>query len=585
MKKCDVGGQAVIEGVMMRGTKGLATAVRKEDGEITIKCESVVPITKRYRILNIPFLRGVFVLIDSLKIGMSSLNYSASFFEDTEPSKFEDWLRNKFGEKSNDIIMGFTMVLAMIISIGLFVGIPTGVASFFKGFGLSPVGLNLIEASIRMTILVIYIYGISLLEDIYRVFQYHGAEHKTIFCYESEERLTVENVKKFSRFHPRCGTNFLFLIMFVSVFIISFTGWGGFFERLVIRIILIPVVSGITYELIKWLGKSDSKLAKAIAYPGLQLQRLTTREPDDEHIEVAIAALLAAEGLEEEEKTIGELINIGTKSLNEVKICSSRLDAQLLLGKILKKDKLYLIVNNEEKVSNSNKKEYLDLIKKRKDKMPIKYILGEGDFMGLDFFLEEGVLIPRGDTEVLVEQVLEIIPEEEKLEVCDLCCGSGAIGIALAFYRKNIRVDCIDFYDVPEKITKRNIIRNQLLDRVNYIKSDLLEIPINEEKKYNIIVSNPPYIKEEEIDKLMIDVKDYEPRTALSGGEDGLVFYRKIVEDSRKTLLKDGILAFEIGYDQGESVKTLMEGNGYEEVKVIKDLAGLDRVVLGKFSY
>jgi release factor-specific protein-(glutamine-N5) methyltransferase len=585
MKKCDVGGQAVIEGVMMRGTKGLATAVRKEDGEISIKCENVMPITKRYTKLNIPFVRGIFVLIDSLKIGMSALNYSSSFFEDTEPSKFETWLRKKFGEKSNDVIIGLTMVLALIISMGLFIGIPTGVASFFKSFELPPVGLNLIEAFIRLVILVIYIYGISLLDDIYRVFQYHGAEHKTIFCYESEEKLTVENVKKFSRFHPRCGTNFLFLIMLVSVFIISFTGWGGFFERLIIRIILIPVVAGITYEIIKWLGKSESKVAKAISYPGLQLQRLTTKEPDDEHIKVAIAALLAAEGLEEEEKTIGELINIGTKILNQVEIDSARLDAQLLLGKVLNKDKLYLIINNEEKVSNNSKKEYLALIKKRKDKLPIKYILGEGDFMGLDFFLEEGVLIPRSDTEVLVEQVLDIVSENESLEVCDLCCGSGAIGIALAHYRKNIRVDCIDFYAVPEKITKKNIIRNQLEDRVNYIMSDLLEVPINEKKKYNVIVSNPPYIKEEEIDKLMQDVKDYEPRTALSGGEDGLLFYRKIVEDSKKTLIKGGILFFEIGYDQGKNVKTMMEDNGYGEVKVIKDLAGLDRVVFGKFSY
>ncbi|PRR83163.1 peptide chain release factor N(5)-glutamine methyltransferase [Clostridium vincentii] len=585
MKKSDVGGQAVIEGVMMRGTKGLATAVRREDGEISIKCGNVVPITKRYTILNIPFLRGIFVLIDSLKIGMSALNYSSSFFEDTESSKFETWLRKKFGEKSNDVIMGFTMILALIVSIGLFVGIPTGVASLFKRFELSAVGLNLIEAFIRMIILVTYIYGISVLDDIYRVFQYHGAEHKTIFCYEAEERLTVENVKKFSRFHPRCGTNFLFLIMLVSVFIISFTGWGGFFERLLIRIILIPVVSGITYEIIKWLGKSESKIAKAIAYPGLQLQRLTTKEPDNEHIEVAIAALLAAEGLEEEEMTIVELINIGAKTLNEVKIDSARLDAQLLLGKVLDKNKIYIITNKEEKVSNKNKKQYLALIKKRKAKMPIKYILGEGDFMGLDFFLEEGVLIPRSDTEVLVEQVLKMIPENEDLEVCDLCCGSGAIGIALAHYKKNIRVECIDFYAVPEKVTKKNTARNHVEDRVNYIKSDLLEVPINEEKKYNVIVSNPPYIREEEIDSLMQDVKNYEPRSALSGGEDGLLFYRKIVDQSKKVLIKEGILSFEIGYDQGETVKNLMEDNGYQEVKVIKDLSGLDRVVYGKFSY
>ena len=165
--------------------------------------------------------------------------------------------------------------------------------------------------------------------------------------------------------------------------------------------------------------------------------------------------------------------------------------------------------------------------------------------------------------------------------VCDLCSGSGAIGIALAHYRNNIKVDAIDYYDIPEKVTKINIIKNNLQDRINFIKSDLLEEVIKLEKVYDIIVSNPPYIKEEEIGKLMSDVKDYEPHTALSGGEDGLIFYRRIVEESRKVLKENGILSFEIGYDQGEDVKKLMESNGYEEVKVIRDLAGLDRVVIG----
>ena len=159
--------------------------------------------------------------------------------------------------------------------------------------------LNLIEAAIRIIILILYMFLISKMKDIYRVFQYHGAEHKTIFCYEAMEELTVENVKKHSRLHPRCGTNFLFLIMFVSIVIFSFTGWGGIVERLALRIIFIPVVTGISYELIKWLGKNDSMLAKIIAYPGLKLQLLTTKEPDDSQIEVAIASLKAAEGIEE----------------------------------------------------------------------------------------------------------------------------------------------------------------------------------------------------------------------------------------------------------------------------------------------
>ena len=595
MKRKDVGGQAVIEGVMMRGSKGMAIAVRKEDGEIDVKVEKVVPLTKKYKFLNIPLIRGIFVLVDSLKIGMDSLNHSASFIEedeDYEPEskferlldRFEGWLRKKYGEKAEDIIMSITMGIAFLLAIGLFIGLPTAIATIFKGFGISPILLNLIEAAIRISILIIYIWGIEKLDDMYRVFQYHGAEHKTIFCYEAEEELTVENVKRFSRFHPRCGTNFLFLIMFVSVFIFSFTGWGGFLQRIVLRILLIPIVAGITYEIIKWLGKSNGVIARIISYPGLKLQGLTTREPDDKQIEVAIASLKAAEGIEEREKTIGELLNEGTKILGDADIDTSRLDSQLLLGKVLEKDKLYLITNSTEKVSNSNKIKYFNLIKKRQDKMPVRYILGECDFMGLDFYVEEGVLIPRSDTEVLVEEVLKLIPINKKLEVCDLCSGSGAIGISLAHYRPDIKVDEIDLYPVPEKVTKKNIIRNNLEDRVSFIKSDLLDEVIKVNKRYNIIVSNPPYIKEEEIETLMEDVKDYEPKTALSGGDDGLVFYRKIVEQSKETLLEGGMLCFEIGYDQGESVKNLLEENRFVDVKVVKDLAGLDRVVLGKFA-
>ena len=373
MKRKDVGGQAVIEGVMMRGSKGMAIAVRKEDGEIDVKVEKVVPLTKKYKFLNIPLIRGIFVLVDSLKIGMDSLNHSASFVEedeDYEPEskfeklldKFEGWLRKKYGEKAEDIIMSITMGIAFLLAIGLFIGLPTAIATIFKGFGISPILLNLIEAAIRISILIIYIWGIAKLDDMYRVFQYHGAEHKTIFCYEAEEELTVENVKKFSRFHPRCGTNFLFLIMFVSVFIFSFTGWGGFLQRIILRILLIPIVAGITYEIIKWLGKSNGVLARIISYPGLKLQGLTTREPDDKQIEVAIASLKAAEGIEDKEKTIGELLNEGTKILGDAAIDTSRLDSQLLLGKVLEKDKLYLITNSTEKVSNSNKVKYFDLI-------------------------------------------------------------------------------------------------------------------------------------------------------------------------------------------------------------------------------
>lgn len=584
MKKCDVGGQALFEGVLMRSTKGKAIARRKDNGKIDVQFERMFATSDESKIISKPFIRGIFILIESLKEGLKALTQSSDIFEDTEPSKFEDWIREKFGDKANDIIANFTIGLSITIAVLLFIVVPTVIPSVFAKFNVSSIFLNIIEVIIRIGILVLYMYAVSLMDDINKVLKYHGAEHKTIACYEAEEELTVENVKKFSRFHPRCGTNFLFLIMFISILVFLFTGWGGFVRRVLLRVLLLPVVVNISYEIIKWLGKSESKVANIVAYPGLKLQKLTTKEPDDEHIEVAIASLMSAEEMEERQNTIGELLDIATKTLKEVEIDTARLDSQLILGKVIDKDKLYLITNRDELVDNDKKKEFLELIEKRKNKMPVRYILGECDFMGLDFYVEEGVLIPRSDTEVLVEEVLKLIEEDSSLKVCDLCCGSGAIGISLAHYKENIEVDLIDYYPIPEKVTKKNITRNNLDNRAIFIKSNLLEEPEKEHKKYDIIVSNPPYIKEEVVDTLMSDVKDYEPRTALSGGEDGLIFYRQIVEQSKNVLVSNGILAFEIGYDQGNDVKLLMESNGFEEIRVINDLAGLNRVVIGKLN-
>ena len=578
-----MGGQAVIEGGMMRGSKSLATAVRTPKGNIEINYKDNRPITKKHPILNIPFLRGFFVLIESMKIGMESLNYSASFLddEDEEPTKFELWLEKKLGKRANDVIIGFTMIISFIFSIGLFVALPTGIASIFKNMGASNLALNLIEAFIRISILIGYMYVISKMKDIYRLFQYHGAEHKTIFCYESMEELTVENVRKQPRLHPRCGTNFMFLIMFVSIVIFSCTGWGGIVERLLLRIILIPVVTGISYELIKWLGKSDGKLARIIAYPGLKLQLLTTKEPDDSQIEVAIASLKAAEGIEDLNKTIEELINTGTKTLKDNGIDTARLDTELLLGNVIEKERLYLITHKEETIGKDQCDEFFELIEKRRKKMPVKYILNKCEFMGIDLHVEEGVLIPRDDTELLVDEVLKNISEDDEKQICDLCCGSGAIGISLACLRKNIKVDLLDYYPIPEKVTLINIEKHNLQERVSFSKSDLLDVSIKASKKYDIIVSNPPYIEEEEIEKLMDDVQKYEPHTALSGGIDGLDFYKKIVNQSIEVLNENGILAFEIGYNQGKAVKSLMEEKNFKDVRVIKDFASLDRIVIG----
>ncbi|GAA0177757.1 DUF1385 domain-containing protein [Clostridium sediminicola] len=300
-KRANVGGQAVIEGVMMRGSKGLATAVRKSDGEIEVKFEDTKPLTKKNKIFSLPVIRGFISLVDSLIIGIKSLNYSASFFEEEgEPSKFDKWLENLFKEKTNDIIMGFSLVLSLGFSVLLFFLLPTYAANIFKRLDINnTIILNIIEGVIRVTIFIVYILLIGKMNDINRVFQYHGAEHKSIFCYENEEDLTPENAKKYKRFHPRCGTNFMFLVMIVSIIVFSLTGWDSVIQRTISRIVLLPVISGITYEIIKWMGKSESDIAKVLAYPGLSLQKLTTREPDESQLEVAIKALKVAEGLEE----------------------------------------------------------------------------------------------------------------------------------------------------------------------------------------------------------------------------------------------------------------------------------------------
>ncbi|MGH4051880.1 MAG: DUF1385 domain-containing protein [Clostridium sp.] len=297
-RKVNVGGQAVIEGVMMRGSTGIATAVRNTQGEIVVEKKNYISYTKKNKILGLPIIRGFVSLIESLIIGVKTLNYSASFFEEEgEPSKVDKWLEKIFKDKSNDVIMGMSLVFSLIISVGLFFILPTLVASIFSKIGASAMGLNIVEGIIRVLIFLIYVYLIGKMEDIKRVYEYHGAEHKTIFCYENDVDLTPENAAKFGRLHPRCGTNFLFLVMIVSIIVFSLTGWNSIWERIMYRIILLPLISGVSFEIIKWMGKSDGRLAKIFSYPGLKLQKLTTREPDLSQLEVAIKALKVAEGI------------------------------------------------------------------------------------------------------------------------------------------------------------------------------------------------------------------------------------------------------------------------------------------------
>lgn len=286
MAKLSVGGQAVIEGVMMRGPKDVATAVRDPNGRIQVETHPISSIADRYPILKKPMLRGTVSLVESLVLGLRSLSYSAKMAGDED-------------EQLTDKEMAGTIIFALVLASILFIAIPTGAAKFFHFITDDPVFLNLMEGFLRLAIFLAYIGGISRMKDIRRVFQYHGAEHKTIHCYEAGLPLTVANVQRFSRLHPRCGTNFLLIVMLVSIFVYAFLGWPSLIERIVSRILLLPVVAGISYELIRFAGRTTNPVALKLIKPGLWLQYLTTRPPQDDMVEVAIESLKAVLPAEE----------------------------------------------------------------------------------------------------------------------------------------------------------------------------------------------------------------------------------------------------------------------------------------------
>lgn len=301
--KIYVGGQAVIEGVMMRGPEYIATAVRTPSGEIVVKKDPVRSIADRFPILKKPFIRGVISLYESLVYGMKSLSYSAQVSGEEE-------------DQMNSVQIGLTMVFSMVLAIVVFLVIPTYGAKFIPGVAEDPMRLNIVEGVLRLVIFLLYIYGISLTKDIQRVFEYHGAEHQTIWTYEAGEDLTVENVQKHSRLHPRCGTNFLLIVMVVSIFVFAFLGWPNLLERIVSRIILMPVVAGVSYEMIRLAGRSSNPIVQTVIKPGLWLQLLTTRKPHPDQIEVAIRALEEARPVEVPEVTV-EIISDTDKETAE----------------------------------------------------------------------------------------------------------------------------------------------------------------------------------------------------------------------------------------------------------------------------
>lgn len=319
LHRTSIGGQAVIEGVMMRGPHAVATSVRKPDGEIVTDKQPLGKI-RSGKFVKLPIIRGCVGFFDSMIIGVKSLMFSAKFFDldedgepvEQEPGRFEAWLEKKLdSDAAANAVIYFSVILSLVLSVGLFILLPALIAGFFKPIVSGGLGRTLIEGIVRIFIFVGYLLLVSQMKDIKRVFMYHGAEHKSIFCYEKGLELNIENVRKQKRFHPRCGTSFLLIVMVISILVFSIIPWdeetfssiphiGRFLgaipwviSRMVLRILLLPIVAGLSYEIIKYAGRHDNILTRIISAPGLWFQRITTNEPDDSMIEVAIESLKA----------------------------------------------------------------------------------------------------------------------------------------------------------------------------------------------------------------------------------------------------------------------------------------------------
>ena len=294
MRPSGIGGQAVLEGIMMKNKEKYSVAVRKPDGQIEVRTKVYRSIAGDSKWAKLPLIRGVVNFIDSLVLGMESLSYSASFYDDEEeqePGKFEKLLVKLFGEKAEKVVMGCTVAFSVIMAVAIFMVLPYYISGIFRNFIVSNTLLAVLEGVIRLGLFTLYVVLISCMKDIKRTYMYHGAEHKCINCIERGRELNVKNVRKSSRYHARCGTSFLFIVMVISIVFFIFIRVDSPILRVVFRILLVPVIAGVSYEFIRLAGSSDHPLVQIFSKPGLALQRLTTKEPDHSMIEVAIASV------------------------------------------------------------------------------------------------------------------------------------------------------------------------------------------------------------------------------------------------------------------------------------------------------
>ncbi len=591
IKKCtSIGGQAVIEGVMMRGLTSMATAVRDERGEILVEAKRLKSPDKKSGFLKLPIIRGVVAFITSLVTGTKCLMRSASVYGEEESSSFDNWLSKKTGINAIDIAMFLGVFLGIILSVFLFFFLPQWIADLFTFVNKTSIWYFLIEGLVRITIFISYILLTTLLPDIKRTYMYHGAEHKTISCYENGMELSVENVRKCTRVHDRCGTTFTFLVMVISILIFAIMNsvlleFGinlelyklGKLWRFLLKLAMLPIVAGVSYEILKLLSKTKAKWVIIFKAPGLLLQRLTTREPDDKMIEVAITAFTKVLQMDEDSSIPEcEFGVFGTSKtlLEKVKNIVNKngdndADAEWIVSIVLDK-KRSEIDSNTIPVTKEQSDKALEIAKKRAEGMPLWYVIGETEFYGYKIKVNKNVLIPRPETEELCFNALKEINDGDS--VLDMCTGSGAIAIAI---KKNVNCNmtAVDVSLDALEVAKLNAKLNEV--DIDFILSNAFE---NVSAKFDVILSNPPYIKTSDLSSLQKEVK-CEPTLALDGGDDGLDFYRILSKNAYKFLKNGGKLFMEIGAGQDKDIVELFNNDNYKNIMVLNDLNGIKRII------
>lgn len=571
-----IGGQALIDGIIMTGKKCTAICRRKSSGRINVEIRSKCTTENKEGIDKVFLLRGVNNFINIIKDIISNLSFYEVQEEKNEQSKMVVGFMKMFSK--NKLI---TTLIGILFFIFIFFLIPEGIVKIIPNFN-NKVLISLFKGAFRLGVIFLYVISISKNKDFSKILRYHGAEHKVINCYELNNKLTIENVKNASRFHRRCGSNFSVYIVVCYLILFMIIPRYSIGINILIELLVFPIMIGFAYEIVEYIGRSNSAFSSMLFSLSKFIQNFTTKEPDDDEIEVSIVALKTSEGIKVK-NTIKELFLMGRGILRDGGIESYALDSRLILECCLGVTPTQ-VFTSEVEVSKEDEKKYLDLIDERKKGKPIAYMVGKKEFYGNEFIVKEGVLIPRPDTEVLVEKVLKILKNNKKYtSICDLCSGSGAVGISIQKNNENINCTYVDNYEIPLKITEENICMHDLKDRSYIVKSDLLEFFIKNGLELDGIVSNPPYIPSGEIGSLMKDVKDYEPHEALDGGKDGLDYYRKICEQARKVLVDNGFIAFEIPYNKAFDIMYIMANNNFVNIDIYKDINENDRVIVGYY--